>query len=152
MPNQSAFISLLLLDITLDINWNHTWWLFAYALLSLLLLLCLLPFWRIKDVYNIILCLLRNECSRMRAIQRNKMLKIKALSIQTQLQHNCIAKGQHIWQSHSVHSTQYNWQNIMDPVSLAYIYHMIYWRTQNTPQREREKEAIKFLIHSYYVP
>ena len=42
--NNHIIIILLLLDITLYITWNHVWLLFAYALLSLLLLLCLLPF------------------------------------------------------------------------------------------------------------
>jgi len=30
--------------------------------------------------------------------------KVITLNIQTQLQHYCIAKGQHIWQSHSIHN------------------------------------------------
>jgi len=39
------------------------------------------------------------------------------LNIQTQLQHNCTAKAQHTWQSHSIHSALYNWQNNGSPLS-----------------------------------
>ena len=40
------------------------------------------------------------------AIQRNKMLEIKTVSMQTQLQHNYTAKWEHIWRSHSIHTSQ----------------------------------------------
>jgi len=50
---------------------------------------------RFFSISFLLLCLLRNECNTTEK-------KLKTLSLQTQLQHNCTAKRQHIWQSHSI--------------------------------------------------